>query len=127
MSDQKEPSLSTMIREEKRGTDKGERKRRPRYLFDRNVDTVTDNVEYRNGMSAREVGWQSCPGVPFIGASLRIRIQVVTGFDRTTTRGASKRRAWEAKSQRTLPAHGVLDSVSESGGSFPVRHNSESV
>lgn len=37
-------------------------------LFDRNVDTVTDNAEYRTGsVSAREVGWQTCPGVLFIG------------------------------------------------------------
>lgn len=39
-------------------------------LFDRNVDTVTDNAEYRTGsVSAREVGWQTCPGVLFIGES----------------------------------------------------------
>jgi hypothetical protein len=67
-------------------------------LFDRNVDTVTDNAEYRSGsVSAREVGWQTCPGVLSIGASLRIRIQVMTSFDRKATRGASKRRAWEAE------------------------------
>jgi hypothetical protein len=36
-----------------------------------NVDTVTDNAEYRSGsVSAREVGWQTCPGVLFIGAKV---------------------------------------------------------
>jgi hypothetical protein len=81
-------------------------------LFDRNVETVTDNAEYRTGsVSAREVGWQTCPGVLFIGASLRIRIQVMTSFDRKTTRGASKRRAWGGRvPTTTLPAHSVLDS-----------------
>jgi hypothetical protein len=72
-------------------------------LFDRNMNTGTDNAEYRTGKSAREVGWQTCPGVLFIGASLRIRIQVMTSFDRTTTRGASKRRAWEAEGWQTRP------------------------
>jgi hypothetical protein len=39
-------------------------------LFDRNVETVTDNAEYRSGsVSAREVGWQTCPGLLFIGVS----------------------------------------------------------
>ena len=75
-------------------------------LFDRNVETVTDNAEYRSGsVSAREVGWQTCPGVLFIGASLRIRIQVMTSFDRKATRGANKRRAWEAESQRLHCLH----------------------
>src|SRR5712691_4224538 len=74
-----------------------------------NVETVTDNAEYRTGsVSARE-GWQTCPGVLSIRASLRIRIQVMTSFDRKTTRGASKRRAWEAGVlTTTLPAHRVL-------------------
>ncbi len=32
--------------------------------------TVTDNAEYRTGsVSAREVGWQTCPGGLFIGVS----------------------------------------------------------
>jgi hypothetical protein len=72
-----------------------------------NVDTVTDNAEYRTGsVSAREVGWQTCPGVLFIGARLlRIRIQVMTSFDRKATRGASKRRTWEAEAQRLHCLH----------------------
>ena len=49
-------------------------------LFDRNVDTVTDNAEYKTrSVSAREVGWQTCPGV-FIGVSLRTRIQVMANL-----------------------------------------------
>jgi hypothetical protein len=32
-----------------------------------NVETVTDKAEYRTrSVSAREVGWQTCPGVLFI-------------------------------------------------------------
>ena len=57
-------------------------------LFDRNVDTVTDKAEYRTrSVSAREVGWQTCPGGSFIGASRPIRIQVMAKLDRKTTRG----------------------------------------
>ena len=64
-----------------------------------NVDTVTDNAEYRSGsVSAREEAGRRVQRVLSIGASLRIRIQVMTSFDRKATRGPGKRRAWEAES-----------------------------
>jgi hypothetical protein len=48
-------------------------------LFDRNVDIVTDNAEYRTGsVSAREVGGRRVQ--EFIGASLRIRIQAMASL-----------------------------------------------
>ena len=35
-----------------------------------NVESVTDNAQYRTGsVSAREVGWQTCPAGLFIGVS----------------------------------------------------------
>jgi hypothetical protein len=46
-----------------------------------NVETVTDKAEYRTrSVSAREVGWQTCPGVLFIGTGFRIRIQVMASL-----------------------------------------------
>jgi len=46
-----------------------------------NVETVTDKAEYRTrSVSAREVGWQKCPGVLFIGTGFRIRIQVMASL-----------------------------------------------
>jgi hypothetical protein len=81
-------------------------------LFDRNVDTVTDNAEYRHrSVSAREVGWQTCPGVLFIGASLRIRIQVMAsliGKQHEVRVSAELGRAGSPRT--TLPAHSVMSS-----------------
>lgn len=69
-------------------------------LFDRNVDTVTDKAEYRTrSVSAREVGWQTCPGGLLIGAGLPIRIQVMANLIGRQHEVASKRRAWEAECQ----------------------------
>jgi len=74
-------------------------------LFDRNVDTVTDNAEYRTrSVSAREVGWQTCPGGLLIGATPNLH----SGhgqLDRKTTRGAGKRRPWEAEYQPLYCRH----------------------
>ena len=57
-------------------------------LFDRNVETVTDKAEYRTrSVSAREVGWQTCPGGSFIGASLPNPHSGHGKLDRKATRG----------------------------------------
>jgi len=70
-------------------------------LFDRNVDTVTDKAEYRTrSVSAREVGWQTCPGGLFIGAVSQSAFrQVMANLIGRQHEVAGKRRAWEAECQ----------------------------